>query len=308
MTSCLHHQDAAVPTDLYSTAVFLRDQLKKVEDRCISGQERGEQLKQHHAALLEAIKWFKLVEQNEKNVTDELRRELTLVEEEQARGIWPASPAPIPSRRPSTTDSSSSPLVEGPKTSLIEQLGLRLNFDSGSANDHVSENLFLPINNHPFSPTSPFRRTIQDSWKRRFSELLPASRDVSSASPNSDTSQLVTTPRKFGGLADSRMNTTILAPNGYSHPIKPKYVGGIALKKSMPHRSHRKWNKSCMPLLLSKARLTRKRSTALRISAPMLATPILCEGKDFKQPFPDESFESSDCLMQSSSVAVSCKH
>ncbi|KAK7679953.1 hypothetical protein QCA50_016899 [Cerrena zonata] len=280
----MNNSSSYISTDLYSTAVFLRDQLRKVEERCRTGKERVERLKEDRTALAEAVKWFELVEQNEQSATNELRNELLIVKAEQSRGIWPLSSATAPCRKPSLDGIASSLSLEVSRPSLLERLQPAITLE-----DNPSEMfglLSVPTGGST-STTSSLRRAFPGTWKQKIAHFLPDVRDVFTS-----TSQLAEAtvseddaPRAFGASAGHRVNAT----STERYAFKPKYNGGTALKKTKANKPHRKSNKPYVPLLFSKARLMKKKNkekrlntASLKISGPFLATPI-ASGGNFKE-------------------------
>lgn len=255
-----------------------------MEDRCNTGKERAERLKEDRDALIEAVKWFKLVKQNEQSATDELRNELLIVKAEQNRGIWPPSPATGPCRKPSLDDIASPLSLEVSRPSLLERLQPGINLEDNTP--EMFGLLSVPTRGST-STASSVRKAFPGTWKQKIAHLLPDVRDVFAS-----TSQLPqlpsmddVTPRAFGASAGHRVNATSNAKNAF----KPKYNGGTALKKTKANKPHRKSNKPYVPLLFSKARLMKQKNkekrlntTSLKISGPFLGAPIP-SGGTFKE-------------------------
>lgn len=90
-----------------------------------------------------------------------------------------------------------------------------------------------------------------------FEAVLSDNGTTDAAKPSKDTS------RVLGAVTALKTNVAHSLRNGVTKTKKdatqPKYVGGIALKKTMPHKVRRQSRKPFVPLVFSKSRVSMKR-------------------------------------------------
>ena len=246
-----------------------------MEEYCAASQKQGEELMKKRDELAEVLRLFQIIEGNERNTTEDLKLELKKLQCE-------TSVSESYDTLSFNEDTSQAMFGSGAINTLTE-----LSTASYSSTPDVSTGAQMPL--HPRFATSSgpnsSKATISSTWRQEFSSLVEDSKDISYISlPSTDAasttehsapisaqkdgSRILSIVTTLKNSVSGSLNKGVLLAQGSP---KPRYIGGSALKKTMPYKVRRQSRKPFVPIAFSKAHLTlkRKSSNSKRIGYPL---------------------------------------
>ncbi|TCD62438.1 hypothetical protein EIP91_006900 [Steccherinum ochraceum] len=246
-----HEEEPLRTDDIFTMTCLIRDELQKMEDRCVNAQAKGEELKQKRSEISEA------------------RTELETLEQAQPTGRTPA-------------DTSQGTFLSG-LTSLLSEFSDADSMQStGTFSELQSAMSTLP--RLPDPSVNSHKATLSASWRQKFASLVRDPKDESyvslSSTDGTDNAssavkdKISPTVSAIEGKEGSRVLGVVTAlktnvansldmgtKRGKKGEAKPKYVGGSSLKKTFPHKARRQTRKPFVPDVFSKARFSVMRKT-----------------------------------------------